>query len=284
MKFWGFQMFKLSVLKQRRDYDLTLSYLLIHCLGYFIKGLWTKKIIFIRRWDGKNRLFNRCKTKGENISLRTFIKTMPQHIDAILRYGNKEVVHSVTTEVFLRQDRQDPLAVKVITVKRASNPLIPVCIPAQDNIQLYANGSSIETAIEQIKGPLGWKDYQCDIHLAFHRFVNLVCFAGSRCKSISLYIPICSWIEGFCPKPYIIQIETGSGLIRQLIRQYALQKLVFSKLVQQAKLRKKYQATSTNYLACVVSFVVFDFTDILKNSVIVMTRTKSAKVILVPRM
>jgi hypothetical protein len=278
-------MFKLSVLKQRRDYDLTLNCLVIHCHGYFIKGLWTKKIIFIRQWDGNNRLFNRCKTKGENISLRTFIKTIPKHTDAILRYGNKEVVHSVTTEVFLRQV---PLAVKVITVKRASNPLIPVyssnSIPAQDNIQLYANWSSIETAIEQIKGPLGWKDNQCDTHLAFHRSVNLVCFAGPWCKTISLYIPICSWIEGFCPKPYIIQMETSFGLICQVIRQYALQKLVFSKLAQQAKLRKKYQATSKNYSACVVSFVVFDFTDILKNSVIVMTRTKSAKVILVPRM
>lgn len=204
---------------------------------------------------------------------------MPQHTDAILHYGKKEVVHSVTTDVFLGQD---PLAVKVITVKRASNPLIPVCssnsIPAQDNIQLYANGFSIETAIEQIKGPLGWEDYQCDTHLAFHRFVNLVCFAGSRCKTMSLYIPICSWIEGFSPKPYIIQTETSSGLIRQVIRQYALQKLVFSKLAQQAKLRKKYPARSTNYSACAVSFVVFGFTDILKNSVIVMIRTKSAKV------
>lgn len=210
---------------------------------------------------------------------------MPQHTDAILHYGKKEVVHSVTTEVFLRQVS---LAVKVITVQRASNPLIPVCslnsVPAKDNIQLYANGFSIETAIEQIKGPLGWKDYQCDTHLAFYRFVNFVCFAGSCCKTISLYIPICSWIEGFCPKPYIIQMETSFGLICQIIRQYALHKFVFSKFARQAKLRKKYQATSTNYSACVVSFVVFDFTDILKNSVIVMTRTKSAKVILVPRM
>lgn len=164
---------------------------------------------------------------------------MPQQTATILRYGKKGVVHFVTAEVFLRQVA---LAVKVVVVKTASRPLILVCssnsISAQDIIQLYAARFSIEMAIEQMKGPLGWEDYQCYTYLAFHRFVNLVCFAASWWKTISLCIPASSWIEGFCPKSYIIQTETSFGLIRQVIRQYALQKLIFSKFAQQAKLQK----------------------------------------------
>jgi len=164
---------------------------------------------------------------------------MFQQIVAIIRYGKKEVVHSVTTEVFLRQV---PLAVKVVVVKTAFLHLILVCssnsISAQDIIQLYAGRFSIETAIEQIKGLLGWEDYQCNIQLAFHQFVNFVCFAGSRWNTINLCIPVLSWIEGLFSNPYIIQTETDFGLIRQVIRQCGLQKLVFSKLAQQSNLRK----------------------------------------------
>ena len=94
--------------------------------------------------------------------------------------GQEEDVHFVSTKVFLRQVS---FPVKVVVVKTALNPLTLVCssetICAEDIIQLYAARFSIETAIEQMKGSLGWCDYQCYTPVAFHRFVNLICFAAS---------------------------------------------------------------------------------------------------------
>lgn len=216
----------------------------------FITGLWKEKIILISRmrndavgWKilppAEKKQRGRPKTRGEKIHLHKLLKTMPQQTATILRYGKKELVHFVCTEVFLREI---PSMVKIVVVKTASHPLILVCssvlISAEDIIQLYAARFSIETAIEQMKGPLGLPDYQCYTHIAFHRFVNLVCFAASWWKTLSLCIPISSWMEDFSPKPYIVQTQTSFGLIRQVIRQYALKQLIFSKFAHPANLRK----------------------------------------------
>jgi hypothetical protein len=89
-----------------------------------------------------------------------------------------------------------------------------------------------------MKGPLGWTDYQCYTYIAFHRLVNFVCFAASYWKTLSLTIPVSSWTDGFSPKPYIIHTQTSFGLMRQVIRQYALMRLLFVKSAHYANLKK----------------------------------------------
>lgn len=216
----------------------------------FIMGLCREKIILVSRmrndavgWKRlppvKKRQRGRPRKRGEEIHLYKLLRTLPQQTATILRYGKKELVHFVSAEVFLRQI---PFTVKIVVVKTASHPLILVCssslISAEDIIQLYAARFCIETAIEQMKGPLGLTDYQCYTYIAFHRFVNLVCFAASWWKTLSLCIPLSSWMEGFSPKPYIVQTQTSFGLIRQVLRQYVLKQLIFSKFAHHAKLRK----------------------------------------------
>jgi hypothetical protein len=216
----------------------------------FIKGLKEKGIILVSRmrndavgWQKvpleKKRKRGRPKTKGEKITLRTLLTTLPQQTASILRYGKKELVHFVSAEVLLREI---PFAVKIVVIKTASHPLIVICsstdLKAEDIIQLYAARFSIETAIEQMKGPLGFSDYQCYTGISFHRFVNLVCFAATWWKTLSLCIPLSSWMEGFSPKPSIVQSQTSFGLIRQVIRQYALWQLIFSKSALQANVQK----------------------------------------------
>jgi len=216
----------------------------------FIKGLRGENIILVSRlrndavgWKKlppqRQKRRGRPKSKGEQMRLRNLLKAMPVQTASILRYGKEKIVHFVSTELFLRQA---PFPVKVVVVKTASNPLILVCssetISAEDIIQLYAARFSIETAIEQMKGSLGWCDYQCYTPIAFHRFVNLICFAASWWKTVSLCIPVSSWYKNFSPKPYINQTQTSFGLMRQVIRQYALQQLIFSKFALRANLLK----------------------------------------------
>jgi len=216
----------------------------------FIKGLYEQGVILVSRmrndtvgWEEvpteKKRRRGRPKTKGEKIVLRKLLSVMPLQTAYILRYGNKEIVHFVSIKVLLREI---PFAVKIVVVKTASHPLILICsstdLEAQAIIELYAARFSIETAIEQMKGPLGFSDYQCYTNISFHRFVNLVCFAATWWKTLSLCIPISSWMEGFSPKPHIIQTQTSFGLIRQVIRQYALWQLIFSKSALLANVRK----------------------------------------------
>ena len=216
----------------------------------FIKGLKGKNIILVSRlrndavgWrklsPQREKRRGRPKTKGEEIRLRNLLKSMPVQTASILRYGKEEVVHFVSTELFLRKI---PFPVKVVVVKTASNPLILVCssetISPEDIIELYAARFSIETAIEQMKRSLGWCDYQCYTSIAFHRFVNLICFAASWWKTLSLCIPVSSWCKNFLPKPYINQTQTSFGLMRQVVRQYALQQLIFSKFALRANLLK----------------------------------------------
>ena len=70
---------------------------------------------------------------------------MLQQTATILRNGKKELVHFVSTEVFLRQIL---FTVRIVVVKTDSHPLILVCssnlISAEDIIQLYATRFSIE--------------------------------------------------------------------------------------------------------------------------------------------
>jgi hypothetical protein len=216
----------------------------------FIKGLREKNIILVSRlrndavgWKKlppqREKRRGRPKIKGDERRLRSLLKSMPVQTARILRYGKEEAVYFVSTELFLRQV---PFPVKVVVVKTASNPLILVCssvtISAEDIIHLYAARFSIETAIEQMKGSLGWSDYQCYTSIAFHRFVNLICFAASWWKTLSLCIPVSSWCKNFFPKPYINQTQTSFGLMRQVVRQYALQQLIFSKFALRANLLK----------------------------------------------
>jgi hypothetical protein len=216
----------------------------------FILGLWEKKIILVSRMrnDGvgwkklpvqKKKGRGRPKVKGEKIHLRGLLKSMPLQTAVILRYGKKEPVQFVSADLFLRQI---PFAVKIVVVKTASQPLILVCsdinLSAENIIQLYAARFSIEICIEQMKGPLGWTDYQCYTYIAFHRLVNFVCFAASYWKTLSLTIPVSSWTDGFSPKPYIIHTQTSFGLMRQVIRQYALMRLLFVKSAHYANLKK----------------------------------------------
>lgn len=216
----------------------------------FIKGLATENIILVSRlrndavgWKKlsaqREKYRGRPKTKGEEIRLRDLFRSMPLQTASILRYGKEEIVHFVSTEIFLRQI---PFPVKVVTVKTASYPLILVCssmtISPEDIIQLYAARFSIETAIEQMKGSLGWCDYQCYTFIAFHRFVNLICFAASWWKTLSLCTDVSSWCKDFSPMLYINHTQTSFGFMRQVIRQHALQQLIFSKFALRANLLK----------------------------------------------
>ena len=75
-------------------------------------------------------------------------------------------------------------------------------------------------------------------YIAFHRLVNLVCFAAAGWKTLSLCFPVSSWYKNFSPSPYISQPQISFGHMRQIVRQYALQQLIFSKSALRDKLLK----------------------------------------------
>lgn len=153
-------------------------------------------------------------------------------------YGKLVEVSVVMRDVWLRDVDEK---VRVVVVEGVKRPVLLACtdltMTARHIVELYAARFSLEMAIRDLKGHLGWRDYQSTTTLAFCRFVVLGCVACCIGRLLLHGHHVNAWLEASSGTP-VQETSASFARLRRGLRCFVLKQLLFSKFPPQADFEK----------------------------------------------
>jgi hypothetical protein len=187
-------------------------------------------------YKGKGRPAKR----GKKWNLKELIEAFPAEAVEVCLYGKVRVVECVVREVWLRNLSQK---VRVVVIKGIVEPVIllstDLSLSAKAIIEIYGARFSLEIALRDLKGHLGYSDYQSPTTLAFYRFVHLCCIAFCLWRLMLLPKNQVSWLEPTVLKS-VDESTFSFAKARRGLRRFVIKELLssFSKSAPGADLRK----------------------------------------------
>lgn len=189
----------------------------------FIQPLLTEGIHVITRlrkdavgWDDPSPDQRSDAKRGKKWKLAQLLDHLPVEMVSVHLYGKLVTVKAVCREVWLRDiDRK----VKVVVIEGIKEPVILIstdlALAIAQIIEIYGARFTVEIAIRDLKGHFGLADYQCYLHTAIYRFVQLACTAFCIYRLIQLKEDTSAWLP---PVPKKISPASFTHLRRGLQR------------------------------------------------------------------
>lgn len=168
----------------------------------FIQPLLNRGIHVISRlrkdavgWDDPSPDQRSDAKRGKKWKLAKLLDHLPVETVSVHLYGKLVTVETVCCEVWLRDiDRK----IKVVIIEGIKDPVIllstDLTLTIAQIIEIYGARFTIEIAIRDLKGYFGLADYQCYLHTAIYRFVQLACTALCICRLIQLKEDTSAWL------------------------------------------------------------------------------------------
>lgn len=146
-------------------------------------------------WDDPTPDQRSDAKRGRKWKLAQLLDHFPAEMVAVHLYGKLVTVKAVCREVWLRDIGQK---VKVVVVEGIKAPIILIStdltLSIAPIIEIYGVRFTIEIAIRDLKGYFGLADYQCYLHTAIYRFVQLACTAFCIYRLIQLKEDTSAWL------------------------------------------------------------------------------------------
>jgi len=189
----------------------------------FIQPLLSKGIHVITRlrkdavgWDDPSPDQRSDAKRGKKWKLAQLLDHLPVETVSVHLYGKLITVEAVCREVWLRDiDRK----VKVVVVEGIKRPIILIstdlALTIAQIIEIYGARFTVEIAIRDLKEHFGLADYQCYLHTAIYRFVQLACTAFCIYRLIQLKEDTRAWLP---PVPKKVSPASFTHLRRGLQR------------------------------------------------------------------
>jgi len=168
----------------------------------FIQPLLSEDIHVITRlrkdavgWDDPSPDQRSDAKRGKKWKLAQLLDHLPVETVSVHLYGKLITVKVICREVWLRDiDRK----VKVVVVEGIKRPIILIstdlALTIAQIIEIYGARFTIEIAIRDLKGHFGLADYQCYLHTAIYRFVQLACTGFCIYRLIQLKEDTSAWL------------------------------------------------------------------------------------------
>lgn len=168
----------------------------------FIQPLLDKGIHVISRlrkdavgWDDPTPDQRSDAKRGKKWKLAQLLSHLPVETVSVHLYGKLVTVRAVCREVWLRNISQK---VKVVVIEGLKKPIMLIAtdltLTVAQIIEIYGARFPIEIAIRDLKGYFGLADYQCYLHTAIYRFVQLSCTAFCLYRLIQLKEDTSAWL------------------------------------------------------------------------------------------
>lgn len=189
----------------------------------FIQPLLTEGIHVITRlrkdavgWDDPSPDQRSDAKRGKKWKLAQLLDHLPVEMVSVHLYGKLVTVKTVCREVWLRDiDRK----VKVVVIEGIKEPIILIstdlALTIAQIIEIYGARFTVEIAIRDLKGHFGLADYQCYLHTAIYRFVQLACTAFCIYRLVQLKEDTSAWLP---PVPKKVSPASFTYLRRGLQR------------------------------------------------------------------
>jgi hypothetical protein len=189
----------------------------------FIQPLLTEGIHVITRlrrdavgWDDPSPDQRSDAKRGKKWKLAQLLDHFPVEMVSVHLYGKLVTVKAVCREVWLRDiDRK----VKVVVIEGIKEPVILIstdlALTIAQIIEIYGARFTIEIAIRDLKVHFGLADYQCYLHTAIYRFVQLACTSFCIYRLIQLKEDTSAWLP---PVPKRVSPASFTHLRRGLQR------------------------------------------------------------------
>jgi len=189
----------------------------------FIQPLLTEGIHVITRlrkdavgWDDPSPDQRSDAKRGKKWKLARLLDHLPVEMVSVHLYGKLVTVKAVCREVWLRDiDRK----VKVVVIEGIKEPVILIstdlALTIAQIIEIYGARFTIEIAIRDLKVHFGLADYQCYLHTAIYRFVQLACTSFCIYRLIQLKEDTSAWLP---PVPKRVSPASFTHLRRGLQR------------------------------------------------------------------
>ena len=146
-------------------------------------------------WDDPSPDQRSDAKRGKKWKLARLLDHCPTELVPVHLYGKLITVRAVCREVWLRDiDRK----VKVVVIEGIKKPIILIstdlALTMAQIIEIYGARFTIEIAIRDLKGHFGLADYQCYLHTAIYRFVQLACTALCIYRLIQVKEDTSAWL------------------------------------------------------------------------------------------
>lgn len=178
---------------------------------------------------------------GRAWKLADLFTKMPHEIIPVHLYGQYVEVAVVVRDMYLREVKEK---VRLVITEGIKRPIILVCtdleLSTKQIIEAYGARYQLELAIRDLKGHLGFSDYQATKSLAFSRFVQLCCVALSLARLILRPEVVPAWCRNGSADP-CQESDYSLHKLRRGLRRLVLDHFLFSKSASEADLGKTAQ-------------------------------------------